>query len=154
MQTASSLTLALNRLTADPTLRDWLAWPANRFDILPDGALFFACQGAGWDRQQLLRAVLLGVIGVPDVRLVVHGFRWKVADTAGYGPILISNGPPLSESTIVLTASRADVQEALAARFLGEDERLAENLALLEYGQGIIIAGGEVFSTTWIGTKS
>lgn len=151
---ASSLTLALNRLAADSALRDWLEWPANRFDILPDGALFFACQGAGWDRQQLLRAVLLGVIGIPDVRLVVHGFRWKAADTAGYGPILISNGPPLPESTIILTASRAEVQASLAARFLGEDERLAENLALLEYGQGIIITGGEILPAAWTGTQS
>ncbi|HUM70109.1 MAG TPA: hypothetical protein PLK31_14840, partial [Chloroflexota bacterium] len=79
----SSLGLALNRLTANRTLREWLEWPTNRYEILLEGALFFACQlTAGWERQQMVRAVLLGVGPVSGVRLVAHGI----------GPVLAAHG--------------------------------------------------------------
>jgi hypothetical protein len=148
----SSLRMALNRLTASRVLREWLEWPANRFDILPEGALFFACKGAGWDRQQLLRAVLLGAMQVEGVRLIVHGSPWKAADTAFLGAqerVVVSNGPLLPDSAIILTECHAHGVAALAGRFLASDVRLGENLELLGRGEGIVIASDRVFFTAW-----
>lgn len=148
----SSLGMALNRLTASRALREWLEWPANRFDILPEGALFFACKGAGWDRQQLLRAVLLGGMQVEGVRLIVHGFPWKAADTAFLGAqerVVVSNGPLLPDSAIILTECHTHGVVALAGRFLASDVRLGENLELLGRGEGIVIVSDRVFFTAW-----
>jgi len=52
----SSLILALNRLTADQALHEWLEWPTNVYATLPKGALLLVCRANGWARQQLLRA--------------------------------------------------------------------------------------------------
>lgn len=148
----SSLGMALSRLTASRTLREWLEWPANRFDILPAGALFFACKGSGWDRQQLLQAVLLGAMQVEGVRLIVHGFPWKAAHTAHLGSqerIVVSNGPLLSNSAIILTECHAHGVAALASRFLASDACLSENLDLLGRGEGIVIANDDVLFTAW-----
>lgn len=151
-QAVSSLRMALNRLTASRAIREWLEWPANRFDILPEGALFFACKGTGWDRQQLLRAVLLGAIQVKDVRIIVHGFLWKTIEPALLGSperIVVSNGPCVPNSTIILTESHAHGVAALAARFLAGDACLGEKLELLRRGEGIVLAGDDLFFTTW-----
>lgn len=148
----SSLGMALNRLTANRTLREWLEWPANRFEVLPEGALFFACKGTGWDRQQLLRAALLGAMPVAGARLIVHGFPWKTVDTAHLGSheqIVVSNGPLLPNGVIILTECHPHGVAALATRFLARDARLGENLELLGRGEGIVIANNEVFFTTW-----
>ena len=148
----SSLGMALNRLTASRVLREWLEWPANRFDILPEGALFFACKGSGWDRQQLLQAVLLGAMQVEGVRLIVHGFRGEAIRKAPAGKqerIIISNGPLLPDSTIILTECHAHGIKALASRFLASDPCLSENLELLGRGEGIVIANDDVFFTAW-----
>jgi len=148
----SSLGMALNRLTASRSLREWLEWPANRFEILPEGALFFACKGTGWDRQQLLQAVLLGATQVEGVRLIVHGFPWKavhVDHAASQERMVVSNGPLLSHSAIVLTECHAYGVAALASRFLANDACLSENLELLSRGEGIVIASNDVFFTAW-----
>lgn len=148
----SSLGLALNRLTASRALREWLEWPANRFDILPAGALFFACKGSGWDRQQLLQAVLLGAMQVEGVRLIVHGFPGKAVRKVYVGNqerIVISNGPLLPNSAIILTECHAHGIKALASRFLASDACLSENLELLGRGEGIVIANDDVVFTAW-----
>ncbi|MAU00616.1 MAG: hypothetical protein CL608_26020 [Anaerolineaceae bacterium] len=150
----SSLGMALNRLTASRVLREWLEWPANRFDILPEGALFFACKGSGWDREQLLQAVLLGAMQVADVRLVVHGLRGKAVPMAHVGSqerIVVSNGPRLPGSAIILTECHAHGIAALTSRFLANDARLGENLELLSRGEGIVIVDDGAFFTTWNG---
>ncbi|HIP71432.1 MAG TPA: hypothetical protein EYH05_08565 [Anaerolineae bacterium] len=148
----SSLGLVLNRLTANRSLREWLEWPANRFDVLPEGALFFAVKGTDWARQQLLRAVLLGALPVRGVRLIVHGFPWKGVDLdalGGHDQLVISNGPLLPHSAIILTESHPQGAAKLAGRFLAGDGMLSENLSLLVRGEGIVIADGTVFFTTW-----
>ena len=144
--------MALNRLTADPALRDWLEWPVNRFDILPEGALFFACRGTGWDRQQLLRALLLGVMAVPGVRLVVHGFPWKGFDTVhlgDHGRIIISNGPLLPDSARVLTGSSPSTAAKLAAFVLNGNPLLAENLEILPSPEAILVSQDDIASISW-----
>ncbi|MGH2538798.1 MAG: hypothetical protein ACRDHL_15525, partial [Candidatus Promineifilaceae bacterium] len=148
----STLGLALNRLAASRALREWLEWPANRFDALPAGALFFACKNTGWDRRQLLAGVLFAALALPDVRLVVHGFPWK-AVPAGllrqHERLIVANGPLMPGSTTVLVASRPEQVDALLKRFLAGDAQLGENLALLGRGEGMVIAEGEVFFATW-----
>ena len=150
----SSLGVALNRLTASRTLREWLAWPVNRFESLREGALFFACQAGGWDRQQLLRAVLLGARPVPGVRLVLHGFPWSAAMAAYLdrpAQCVISNGPLLAGSTVLLTECHAHSAVTLAHRFLGGDAGLGEHLALLQRGEGLVISEGSVYFSSWNG---
>ena len=68
-QAVSSLNAALNRLTANRDLREWVEWPTKSFDGLPESALFFACKETGWDREQLLRAVLLAALSIEGARL-------------------------------------------------------------------------------------
>jgi hypothetical protein len=152
----SSLSMALNRLTASRTLREWLEWPTNQFDILPEGALFFAVKGTDWARQQLLRAVLLGVIQVAGARLIVHGFPWRaftMAHLENQEQTIVSNGPLLPGSTVVVTESHVQGAARLAVRFLGGDDLLSENLDLLGPGEGIGVYGKETFFATWGGGK-
>lgn len=149
---ASSLGLALNRLTTSRSLREWLEWPTNRFDILPAGALFFACQSSGWDRRQLLRGVLLAVLSVPAARLIVHGFPWKTlqhGELQDHGQMVVSNGPPLSGSTTILVENLPRHAATLTRRFLADDPQLGENLTLLGPGEGVVLSQGEAVYTTW-----
>ncbi|MCA9945107.1 MAG: hypothetical protein KC449_16590, partial [Anaerolineales bacterium] len=153
----SSLGIALNRLTANRSLREWLEWPVNRFDIFPTGALFFACKGTSWERQQLLWAALLAAMQMSDVRLIAHGVLGKAltASLIGNLPrIVVSNGPLLPDAAIILTESHAPGLAALKNRFLAGDVRLSENLELLRQGEGIVIVDGEPFFTTWVGKSS
>ncbi|MFZ1755215.1 MAG: hypothetical protein WAU10_15800, partial [Caldilineaceae bacterium] len=148
----SSLSLALNRLTASRAAREWLEWPTNRFDNLPDGLLFFACQGNSWERRQLLKAVVLAVLQIPDIRLVLHGLPWKeLADThlRGYRSLLVSNGPCLPDSAVVLTACHPAGLEALSRQFFPDDVCLRENVALLAVGEGAVLLGDSVTAATW-----
>lgn len=150
----SSLSMALNRLTASRSLREWLEWPTNQFDILPEGALFFAVKGTDWARQQLLRAVLLGVLPVEGVRLIIHGFSWlafNMVHLEDPGQTVVSNGPLLPGSTVILTESHAPGATRLSHRFLGGDDLLSENLSLLGPGEGIVVHGEEIFFATWGG---
>jgi hypothetical protein len=148
----SSLSIALNRLTANRSLREWLEWPTNRFDILPEGALFFAVKGMDWARQQLLRAVLLGTLPIKGARLIVHGFPWKAFAMPAPGKhkqLTISNGPQSPGGTIVLVESSAQSTRMLAERFLFGDPQLGENLALLGRGESIVNSGGDVVYSSW-----
>jgi hypothetical protein len=70
---AKALEGALGRLMADRQARQWLEWPANRFEGLPEGALIFCCRSQGWAGRQLLLAALLAALAMPGVRLVLHG---------------------------------------------------------------------------------
>lgn len=154
VQAVSSLGMALNRLTASRRLREWLEWPANRFEILPEGALFFACKGTSWEREQLLQAALLGALQVAGVRLIVHGLPGKAALMAQVGSqeqIVVSNGPRLPDSAIILTECHAHGAAALTSRFLTNDARLGENLEMLSRGEGIVIVEDGIFFTTWNG---
>ena len=138
----SSLGMALNRLTASPSLREWLEWPVNRFDILPAGALFFACKGTSWERQHLLQAVLLAAMQMPDVRLIAHGFPWKAVGVAKMGmheSLIVSNGPHLPSTTTVLVQAQAHSEKLLADRFLTDQPMLADNLQMLQMGAGIVV---------------
>ena len=153
----SSLSLSLNRLTASRTLREWLDWPTNPYEILPEGSLFFACKATGWDRRQLLRSVLLSALQVAGTYLIVHGFPWQQGDDVilnRQANILLSNGPQLANSTVILTESHTQGVAALAKRFLADDVQWRENLALLNRGEGVALMAGEVLFTTWNGRVS
>ncbi len=150
----SSLILALSRLTANRAVREWLEWPTNRFDILPAGALFFSCKGSSWDRYQLLRSVLLAALAVPEARLIVHGFPWRVQNKESlqqHERMIIGNGPRLPGSTIILVACSSHAASVLSTRFLGSDQVLAENLQLLQRGDSMIFSGEDTLFTTWWG---
>lgn len=142
-----SLKTALNRLLSDRDIRNWLTWSVNPFEILPQGALLFACQGTNWQRQQVLQAVLLAVQHIPNVRLVLHGLPNAPGGVGG----IVSNGPLLANSAVVLTQSHFKSVPKLGKRFLGEDARLMENLALLRRGEGIFVQQNALFFTTWNG---
>ncbi|MCI0647622.1 MAG: hypothetical protein L0346_22400, partial [Chloroflexi bacterium] len=148
----ASLEGALNRLAAEPRLREWLEWPANRFAGLPGGALFFACQGRDWARRQLLRAALLGALAVEGTRLIVHGFPWQeveIGEFENHGQIVAANGPRLPGSAVVLVENHPQGVTALAQRYLPVDARLRENLELLCPGEAIMISGDDVFYASW-----
>jgi hypothetical protein len=161
---SAGLVLALNRLAADPDLADWLAWPVNGYDILPAGALFFACRSESWAGQQLLRGVLLAALARPETRLVIHGFPWAAGDVellvddlqspAGDRPVLVSNGPLLPDSTILLGQCSQVGAETLADRFLDADPLLVENLQLLGRHEVLVLGDGSagrrmVFPAAW-----
>ncbi len=146
----SALTDVLNRLMAGRDVRDWLAWPINPFEILPQGRLLFACQATNWRRQQLLQAMLLAVQQVPNLRLVVHGIPWFSGRVGGVTKEVISNGPLTNNnSTVILTESHAKGVVTLANRFLAGDVRLIENLELLRAGDSIVICQNDIFFATW-----
>lgn len=157
-QTAvSGLSMILNRLTASRTIREWLEWPTNRYDGLPVGALFFACKGSGWERRQLLKAVLLAVWPVPGVRLILHGIPWQEVETAlleDLPALLVSNGPALSQSTVVLTSCHAAGLAHLRTRFPVITPQLSENLALLAVGEGAVLQENGAVWATWHKGKS
>jgi hypothetical protein len=149
----ASLGLALSRLTAQRRLREWLEWPANRLAVLPAGALFLACRGTDWARRQLLRAVLLAVLPVAGVRLVVHSFPWQPDawdEVDGPQQVLVSNGPRLPGSTVVLTDSQPAQTAILSERFLAGDGRWAENLALLGKGESLVVTERGITYATWL----
>ena len=135
--------------TASLGLRDWLEWPVNRFDILPEGALFFACQGTGWGRQQLWQAALLGAMQVEGVRLVVYGFPWSMIGLNSQEQIVAGNGRLMPDSARVLVASRPAAAARLAARFLNGNPLLAENLERLRPGDGILVDQGDIRLVSW-----
>jgi hypothetical protein len=149
-QTAvSSLSMTLNRLTADRDLREWLEWSANRFENLPEGALFFSCKNTGWDRRQLLRAALLGAMQVEGVRLVVHGFPWQTIDVGGQEQIVVGNGPLLPDSVTVLVGSSPAAAAKLAAIFSNGNPLLAETLEILPSNQAILVDQGDIRLISW-----
>jgi len=148
----SSLGMALNQLTAGRSLREWLDWPTNRFDVLPEGALFFAVKGKDWARRQLLRAAVLGVLPVQGVRLIIHGFPWRSFAMQSLGQqkqLIVSNGPQLSDGVIVLVESSVKSASMLAERFFSGEPGLTESLHLLQRGEGIVIDGSDILPVSW-----
>lgn len=149
-QTAlSSLGLTLDRLMADPNLREWLAWPVNRFEILPAGALFFTCKELGWAYRQLVQMVLLSAMQVQGVRLVVHGVPWTAVDLSRQERFVVSNAPPWPDSTVVLTQCHAQGAAVLAKQFLNGDLQMQENLELLRRREGMIVTEAGAVLACW-----
>jgi hypothetical protein len=62
---------------------------------------------------------------------------------------IITNGPLMPGSTTVLVQSLPQHTGKLVDRFLAGDAQLAENLALLQSGDGIILTEGSAVLTTW-----
>lgn len=150
----ASLSLALNRLTASRNLREWLAWPATPYMLLPAGAFLLTCPGVTWERRQLLRSVLLSVMRLDGVRLVAHG----VGDILGCclgaedrlpEQMLLSNGPLLPQSHLVFTENRAAAAERLAARFGHGNLKMAENLQLLGRREAAVLVGQALVFAQW-----
>ena len=148
----TSLNMALSRLTSSRVLREWLEWPVNRFDILAGGALLFAVKGTDWARQQLLRAVCLGAVNVPNIRLVLHGFPWSHAIVAQLQPcarLCLSNAPLFDGAITVLVENHTQHVAELAQRFQADDLLFVENMYLLGRGEGVILSENEPVFVTW-----
>lgn len=72
---AEALERIVAQLWADRQVRQWLEWPRNQYETLPEGALVFACRGQDWARRQLVVGALLAVSAIPGIRLVAHGVK-------------------------------------------------------------------------------
>ncbi len=139
----SSLKMALDRLTVNRTLRERLEWPANSMDILPEGLLFFACRASDWARQQILRSVLLSVIQFQDIRLILHGFTGDTLEEVSLlkpATAVLSNGPILPDSTVILTECHTRGVTRLVKCFFAGDSLWQENLELLHRGDAFVIS--------------
>lgn len=148
----ASLKTALERLIATRTLREWLEWPTNPLEILPEGVLLFACKASDWARQQVLMAILFSVMQIQDISLVIHGFNWEettIVDSLKPTNVALSNGPLLTGSTVVLIESHTQGAATLAKKFLSGDMLWKENLELLQLGEGVIVSETSHFWTSW-----
>jgi hypothetical protein len=145
----TSLELALNRLTTEPDLGQWLDWSAIGFEVLPAGTLIFACRATSWSRQQLLRAVLLAVRQLAGVRLVLHGFPGPLADGGAPARIISSNGPMVAESSRLLVGCEPAAAAKLSGIFLNQDPLLAETLEILAPHQAILVDKGDIRFVFW-----
>jgi hypothetical protein len=145
----SGLELALNRLTAEPDLGQWLEWPTIGFEALPAGTLIFACRATSWSRRQLLRSVLLAVRQLDGVRLVLHGFPWPRTDGPEPARIITSNGPLLAESTRLLVGCEPVAAAKLSAVFLDQDPLLTEILEILAPNQAVLVGKGDIRLVFW-----
>ena len=65
--------------------------------------------------------------------------------------VIIGNGSPLPDSTIILTESHAQGEAMIADLFLSGNPLLQENLSLLTRGEGLILTDGDAFFTSWSG---
>ncbi len=137
-----SLKAALARLTRRPKLREWLEWPTNPYDGLPDGSLLFSCKADGWDSERLLHSVLLAALAIPNVRLICHGIPWHLISTeqlADHRQIVVSNAPCLPNSSIVIAQTHEQGLHQLARRFQLRGERLLENMRLMTLGEAVLL---------------
>ncbi len=151
----TGLRMAVERLTIDPAMRQWLEWPTNPFDILPGGTLIFSCRASDWARRRLLHAVLLSALAAPDVRLIVHGFPWHALRMELAGDVervIVSNGPLMTGAS-VLTTCDSKTADALAAGFLPGDVCLHEHLQLLGRGEGLVFSRQRACFVTWNGLR-
>ena len=136
-----SFKAAIARLTRNGTVREWLDWPTNPYDILPDGTLLFSCKMSGWDTQQLLRGVLLAALAMPSSRLICHGISWELISAeklAAHPQIVLSNAPCSAESAIVITQTHNKGLRRLAQHFNIRGERLLENMRLMTAGEALL----------------
>ena len=153
----------IQRLTADRTLREWLLWPTNPFDQLPDGVLLFSCRipaedsakEARWARIQLLRMLYLAACACTETQLVLHGLPWEMVAVcqSNHASLLISNGPPQPHATTVLTAAQPLGRKKLAQRFFADHALLAEQLALLRNRDALVSRNNTFYNTHWIREK-
>lgn len=150
----AGLRLALTRLTANRTLREWVTWPTNHWSQVGEGVFLFACRAETWERRHLLRAVLLAASGQMDKKLIVHGFPWATysfEDITVCPALLVSNGPPLAEAATLLVQPDPRMAAKIGQRYLSSDPGLVENMQLLQRGEGILIEAGKIVFTTWQG---
>lgn len=149
---ARSIQATLKRLLSESHTREWLSWPTNPFAGLPAGSLLFSCAGNDWSRWQLLQAVLLGALHIPDARLVLYGLPWKEIapiELNAYEAMMLTNGPLLPLSTVVLAENHAQGAAVLARRFLQGNTLWQENLELLGRGEAIVVHGDEAIFAHW-----
>ncbi|MCA9918032.1 MAG: hypothetical protein KC445_08775 [Anaerolineales bacterium] len=148
----SSLNLALNRLTATRSLREWLEWPVNRFEKLTTGALFLTCQGKSWENQQLLLSALMAICHMPAARLVLHRFPWQANSTLIEQlprQTVLSNGPILANTLPILVQCSANDAQVIGKQLLNGDKLLMETLQLLEQGEGMLLTEKGPVLTDW-----
>lgn len=150
----AALQTALRRMQRDPVVREWFSWPTNIFGSLPQGNLLLSCRDGGWPRQQLLRAALLAALSLREARLIIHGYPWSAEGFGDVLPetaaqILLSNGPRLQESAVVLTRSAAPAAAKLAAQFLSGDALREEQMQLLRTGEALVVQGKEAIYARW-----
>lgn len=150
----ANLQTALRRLLVGASVRDWLEWPTNLFTTLGAKPLLFACPAEHWGREQLLKAMFLGVQASGQTRLIVSGMKIRSEDIQEPGsPLLIGNGPRLSGATTVLTTTPIGQIVALLAQLGCGDEPsplvLQEVIELLPAGAGVVLGPTGPIGINW-----
>lgn len=90
-----------------------------------------------------------GFVTAEVVNLSLDSGDQKAEALAQHAQLVIGNGAPLPDSTIILTESHAQGEAMLADRFLSGNALLQENLSLLTRGEGLILTGGDAFFISW-----
>ena len=150
----ANLQTALRRLLVGASVRDWLEWPTNLFTTLGTKPLLFACPADHWGREQLLKAMFLGVQASGQTRLIVSGMKIKSEDIQEPGTaLLMGNGPRLPGATTVLTTTLAGQVEILLAQLgCGQESSpavLQEVIELLPSGDGVVLATTGPIGVSW-----
>ncbi|MEI2609548.1 MAG: hypothetical protein V9G20_13045 [Candidatus Promineifilaceae bacterium] len=148
------LQTALRRLLMGASVRDWLEWPTNLFASLGTKPLLFACPADHWGREQLLKAMFLGVQASGQTRLIVSGMKIRLEDIQEPdSTLLIGNGPRLPGATTVLTATPAGQVEVLVPQLWSGQEpspaMLREVIELLPFGAGVVLAPTGPVGVSW-----
>ncbi len=149
----------VNKLLAKRAVRDRLEWPTNPYETLPEGVLLFSCKQTGWEQEQMMYSLLLGIMVEPTINVILHGIRWSHIDDAEKiyrqlkcHNVIISNGPPLAGSVQVFTTSHPDRTRQISDLFFNGDERIEENLNLLTSGQSLLVnEAREIAMARWGG---
>jgi len=150
----ANLQTAMRRLLVGASVRDWLEWPTNLFATLGAKPLLFACPADHWGREQLLKAMFLGVQASGQSRLIVSGMKIRSEDIQGSGTaLLIGNGPRLPGATTVLTTTpTGQIGALLAQLWCGQEPSpavLQEVIELLPSGAGAVLATTGPISISW-----
>ena len=99
-----------------------------------------------------MRSVLLSVIQFKDIRLILHGFSGDTLEEVSLlkpATAVLSNGPLLTDSMIVLTECHSQGVTRLVKRFFESDSRWQENLELLQRGEAFVIANASPIWASW-----
>jgi len=150
----ANLQTALRRLLVGAPVRDWLEWPTNLFATLGPKPLLFACPAPTCGREQLLKAMFLGVQASRQTRLIVSGMKIRSVDIQEPGTaLLVGNGPRLPGATTVLTTTPAGQIGALLAELrsgqLPSSAVLQEVIELLPFGAGVVLATTGPIGVIW-----
>lgn len=150
----ANLQTALRRLLVGASVRDWLEWPTNLFANVGTKPLLFACPATSWGREQLLKAMFLGVQASGQSRLIVSGMKIKSEDIQEPGTaLLMGNGPRLPGATTVLTTTPAGQAGTLLAQLRAGQEPspavLQEMVELLPSGDGVVLVASSPISVSW-----